>query len=90
MVQELQSKESNTELVGSFRVEIGDMDQVVNIWRYKLGYPTATKAHKLLRTDKSLINLTRDEVKFLRKRENQLMAAFSEFIFLFQLSESPN
>lgn len=77
IVNELQSKEKNTQLVGSFRVEVGDMDQCVNIWRYKMGYPTASKTHKLLRTDKSLINLTQDEVKFLRKRENQLMAAFS-------------
>lgn len=76
-MNELQAKESNTELVGSFRVEIGDMDQVINIWRYKKGYPTATKAHGLLRTDQSLINLQNDEAKLLRKRENQLMAQFS-------------
>lgn len=37
IVNELQSKEKNTELVGSFRVEVGDMDQCVNIWRYKMG-----------------------------------------------------
>ena len=53
------------------------MDQVINIWRYKKGYPTATKAHNLLRTDKSLISLCNDEVNLLRKRENQLMAQFS-------------
>jgi len=75
-VNELQGKEKNTELVASFRVEIGNQDQCVNIWRYKNGYPTATKAHELLKSDKTLINLTSDEAKLLRKRENQLMAAF--------------
>ena len=63
--------------MGSFRVEIGDLDQAVNIWRFKKGYPTATKAHNLLRTDQSLISLQNDEAKLLRKRENQLMAQFS-------------
>lgn len=76
IVNELQAKQPDTELVGSFRVEIGDQDQVINIWRFKKGYPTVTKAHDLLRNDQTLIHLGNDEAKLLRKRENQLMAQF--------------
>ena len=77
LVNELQRKEQLCELVASFKVEIGDQDQVVNIWRYKSGYPTASRVHRLLRTDSDLNNLVKDEAQLLRKRENQFMMAFS-------------
>jgi hypothetical protein len=76
-VNELQQKEKKSELVASFKVDIGDQDQVVNIWRYNSGYPTASRVHQLLRSDSQLSSLVRDESRLLRKRENQVMVAFS-------------
>lgn len=65
------------ELVCSFRVEIGNQDQFIHIWRYHDGYKEASKLLKLIRTDDTLVKMTRDQLKDLRKRESQFMMAFS-------------
>ncbi|CAL1278350.1 unnamed protein product [Larinioides sclopetarius] len=70
-------KSDGAELVGSWRVEIGDQDQFIHIWRYKHGYPHAHQFLELCHTDKDLQNLIKDRIKFLRHRENQFMLSFS-------------
>ncbi|XP_076336453.1 protein NipSnap-like [Tachypleus tridentatus] len=75
-VQVLQEKCKTTELVGSWRVEIGDQDQVVHIWRHN-GYTNANEIFKLCDTDHDLKNLHQERVNYLRARQNQIMLAFS-------------
>lgn len=76
--QEVGSKTSNkAELVASFRVEIGNQDQFIHIWRYHDGYKQASNLHKLIRTDETLIKLNHEHLKDLRKRESQFMMSFS-------------
>ena len=76
-VSEVQSKDPNYELVASFQVDIGDQDQIVNIWRYKKGWPSASLTKKLLKTDTDLIKLNNDQAKLVRQRQSQMMMAFS-------------
>lgn len=75
--KEVTAKDPSYELVGSWRVEIGDQDQVINIWRYKKGYPSASETQKLIRSDSSLTALLNDQTKYLRQRHNQFMMPFS-------------
>ncbi|XP_076312278.1 protein NipSnap-like [Tachypleus tridentatus] len=72
----VQEKIKDTSLVGSWKVLVGDEDQVVHIWRYS-GYAAAHKAMETYRTDTELQKLQNDRVKLVRSRENQLMLAFS-------------
>lgn len=76
-MNEVRTKDPNFELVGSFRVDVGDQDQIVNIWRHKKGYPMASKTHKILRTDQDLIKIESDMSKLVRQRQSQFMMAFS-------------
>lgn len=75
--KEVQSKDTTYELVGSWRVQVGDQDQVINIWRYQKGYRLASETHKLIESDASLKALVSDQTKLLRQRQNQFMMAFS-------------
>lgn len=72
-----QKKCEGTELVGSWRVEIGDQDQFIHIWRFRHGYPHASEFLELCRTDKELQTVTKEQVSLLRYRENQYMLPFS-------------
>lgn len=48
----IQSKsELSTELAASWTVHVGDMDQVVNIWRYTGGFAAIDKAQAVLEKD---------------------------------------
>lgn len=76
-VREVSQKDPTYELVGSWRVDVGDQDQVVNIWRYQKGYAKANETRILLRSDSSLTKLVHDQTSLLRSRQNQLMMAFS-------------
>ena len=76
-VNELKEKDPTYELVASFRVDVGDQDQIVNIWKYQKGYRGASKNQQLIREDPSLAALIKDQSKMVRQRNNQLMMAFS-------------
>lgn len=41
-------KHTECELVGSWTVEIGDIDQALNLWSFKGGYAGVDKARKFL------------------------------------------
>lgn len=72
-----QKTQQKAELVASFRVEVGNQDQFVHIWRYHDGYKTTSNIQKLLRTDETITKLNHDQLKDLTRRETQFMMAFS-------------
>lgn len=75
---ELASKTQNkAELVGSWKVEIGDQDQFIHLWKYHDGYKQASNVFDTIRTDPTLVKLVNDHKKDLRKRQNQFMMSFS-------------
>ncbi|RWS26639.1 protein NipSnap-like protein [Leptotrombidium deliense] len=76
-VGELKNKDKTYELVGSWKVDIGDEDQMVHIWRFDSGFSDASKILKLLKTDDSLSKLVKQQTQYLRQRQNQLMMSFS-------------
>ncbi|XP_054715887.1 protein NipSnap-like [Uloborus diversus] len=73
----LQQKSETTELVGSWRVEIGNQDQFIHIWRYNKGYVNANEVLSLCRQDEQLQSLTKSLVKNITSRTNQYMLPFS-------------
>lgn len=76
--KEITDKTKNkAELVASFRVEIGNQDQFIHIWRYHDGYKQASNLHNLIKTDETLIKINREQMKDLVKRESQFMMSFS-------------
>ncbi|XP_064460162.1 protein NipSnap-like [Ornithodoros turicata] len=75
--QLLQSKSSDTRLIGSWQVVIGDQDQYIHVWQFKQGWRTAHNTISVCNEDADLRALQRDEAKYLRARQNQLMLPFS-------------
>ncbi|GIY58902.1 protein NipSnap [Caerostris darwini] len=75
--QHLNQKSEPTELVGSWRVEIGNQDQFIHIWRYNRGYANANQVLTLCREDQELKALSNDLVKNIITRNNQYMLPFS-------------
>lgn len=69
--------DKKAELVASFRVEIGNQDQFIHIWKYHDGYKQASNIHKIIKTDPTLVKLNKDQLKDLWKRESQFMMSFS-------------
>ncbi|XP_074594063.1 protein nipsnap [Brevipalpus obovatus] len=76
-VHESRDKTPGYELVGSFRVLIGDQDQVLNLWRFDKGYVNASMIQSNMLQDSALVKLENDRLRCLRKRENQMLLAFS-------------
>lgn len=76
-VTEAQRKEPTFELVGSWRVIVGDEDQVVNLWRHQNGYRRASAVLSSISSDATCNALLNDQRKLLRSRQNQFMMAFS-------------
>ncbi|KAI7694705.1 hypothetical protein SSS_03936 [Sarcoptes scabiei] len=75
-LNEIQSKTDKVRLIGSWKVEVGDLDQYVHIWGYD-GWNHASEVYNLKRNDTTLIALDKDQEPFLRSRQNQFMLAFS-------------
>jgi len=75
-VKESQSKDSNALLIGSWKVEIGDQDQYIHIWKYQ-GWKHANQVIKATKEDNTLQSLIKEQVPFLRSRQNQFMLPFS-------------
>ncbi|XP_015913272.1 protein NipSnap [Parasteatoda tepidariorum] len=73
----LQDVSKSSELVGSWRVEIGNQDQFVHIWRYNKGYKNANEVLTLYHEDQELHSLTKSLVKNVICRTNQYMLPFS-------------
>lgn len=76
--KEIVNKTNNkAELVASFRVQIGNEDEFIHIWRYHDGYKQTSNLQKLIRTDELLVKLNKEQLKYLRKRQLQSMLSFS-------------
>lgn len=48
--------EISSELIGSFTVHVGDMDQVLHLWRYTGGFEKIDTASRVLENDNVSIN----------------------------------
>lgn len=78
-VQIIESKKDNVacELVGSWSVQVGDMDQFVHLYRYTGGFEMIDLAEKSFGADPGYVTLARDRGSLLRNRHLQYLLAFS-------------
>ncbi|XP_011137825.1 protein NipSnap [Harpegnathos saltator] len=67
----------NCELVGSWTVEVGDLDQALHLWQYTGGYESVDHAQAVLSTDEAYQRLLRERGNYLRSRHLQYLLAFS-------------
>lgn len=75
----IHSKQSdlNCELVGSWTVHVGDLDQALHLWRYTGGFASIDKSLNLLRKDEDFQKLLAERGNYLRSRHLQYLLAFS-------------
>lgn len=76
-VQLIDAHKLNYELVASWTVELGDLDQALHLWRYTGGFATIDSAKKKLAQDKDFVALQKERGKLLRSRHLQYLLAFS-------------
>ncbi|KAM0734274.1 Protein NipSnap [Formica fusca] len=69
--------ELNCELVGSWTVEVGDLDQALHLWQYTGGYERIDHAQTVLSQDESYQRLLKERGNYLRSRHLQYLLAFS-------------
>jgi len=69
-------KYPNAKLTGSWRSEIGVLDQYVHLWQHKT-YSEYADTFNLLSKDKEDIEFKRKLCKLIHKRENQICLSFS-------------
>ncbi|KYN35666.1 Protein NipSnap [Trachymyrmex septentrionalis] len=75
----IHSKKSdlNCELVGSWTVEVGDLDQALHLWQYTGGYERIDHTQAVLSKDESYQRLQTERGNYLRSRHLQYLLAFS-------------
>ncbi|XP_046980273.1 protein NipSnap [Schistocerca americana] len=73
----IQSRNLSCELVGSWTVTVGDLDQALHLWRYTGGFTSIDKARKELLQDPEFVRLQKERGKMLRSRHLQYVLAFS-------------
>ncbi|KDR08564.1 protein NipSnap [Zootermopsis nevadensis] len=76
-VQLIDAHKLNYELVASWTVELGDLDQALHLWRYTGGFATIDNAKKTLAQNKDFVALQKERGKLLRSRHLQYLLAFS-------------
>ncbi|XP_008560243.1 protein NipSnap [Microplitis demolitor] len=81
--------ELHCELVGSWTVEVGDLDQALHLWQYTGGFERIDRAQIALSKDESYQRLLRERGNFLRSRHLQYLLAFSYWPLLGK-REGPN
>ncbi|KAL5278263.1 NIPSNAP1 family protein [Megaselia abdita] len=64
-------------LVGSWTVQVGDMDQCVHLWRYTGGFEKIDQAKEELWHDEDYMKLMAERGNLLRSRHLQYLLAFS-------------
>ncbi|OXU28281.1 hypothetical protein TSAR_009495 [Trichomalopsis sarcophagae] len=72
-----QKQDLNLELVGSWTVEVGDLDQALHLWQYSGGFQNIDKAQALLANDEPYQKLLKERGNYLRSRHLQYLLAFS-------------
>ncbi|KAK6621283.1 hypothetical protein RUM43_011589 [Polyplax serrata] len=74
----IQSKTNlKVELVGSWIVLVGDMDQALHLWKYVGGYSEIDNVKKVLPQDQEYQQLAKERGLFLRARHLQYLLKFS-------------
>nr|BAN20533.1 nipsnap [Riptortus pedestris] len=74
---ESRKDELHSELVGSWTVEVGDLDQTLHLWRHTGGFSGMDVAKQKLSTDNDYLKLEAERGKFLRSRHLQYLLSFS-------------
>ncbi|XP_066602656.1 protein NipSnap [Prorops nasuta] len=69
--------ELNCELVGSWTVEVGDLDQALHLWQYKGGFERIDHTQIYLSKDQAYQQLLKERGNYLRSRHLQYLLAFS-------------
>ncbi|KAK3908671.1 Protein NipSnap [Frankliniella fusca] len=69
--------ELNCELVASWTVTVGDMDQALHLWRYTGGFNSVDKTKLILGKDESFLKLQKERGNYLRSRHLQFLLAFN-------------
>ncbi|XP_015438752.1 PREDICTED: protein NipSnap [Dufourea novaeangliae] len=79
VVNILNSKKSELqlELVGSWTVTAGDIDQALHLWRYNGGYDSVDRTQVELSQNKAYQQLFKEGGKYVRSRYLQYLLAFS-------------
>ncbi|KAH8254883.1 hypothetical protein KR038_007343, partial [Drosophila bunnanda] len=65
------------DLVASWTVQVGDMDQCLHLWKYTGGFEKIDQAKEDLWNDPEYLSLMHERSKFLRSRHLQYLLAFS-------------
>lgn len=78
-VQFIESKKTDIaqELVASWTVQVGDMDQVLHLWRYTGGFEAIDQAKDNLWHDPDYLRLMAERGTYLRSRHLQYLLMFS-------------
>jgi len=77
-VQLIESKkELACELVASWSVQVGDLDQCLHLWRYTGGFEKVDLAERELKKDPDYVKLATEQGGLLRARHLQYLLAFS-------------
>lgn len=78
-VQLIQSKKDDIscDLIGSWTVAVGDMDQVIHLWRYKGGFKKIDEAKNDLWSNEDYLKLMTERGNYLRSRHLQYLLQFS-------------
>jgi len=78
-VQLIESKKDSLacDLIASWTVQVGDMDQALHLWRYTGGFEKIDKAHNELSQDQDYVKLEYERGQLLRSRHLQYLLAFS-------------
>ncbi|KAI4489407.1 hypothetical protein M0802_011162 [Mischocyttarus mexicanus] len=77
------------ELVGSWTVSVGDLDQALHLWQYTGGYEQIDYAQLLLSKDENYQRLLKERGNYLRSRHLQYLLAFSYWPLL-EKRKGPN
>uniref|UniRef100_A0A6M2DMX4 NIPSNAP domain-containing protein n=1 Tax=Xenopsylla cheopis TaxID=163159 RepID=A0A6M2DMX4_XENCH len=78
-VELVNSKNDNLscELIGSWTVQVGDLDQALHLWRYTGGYERVDQAIRELDNDTDYVKLMSERGNYLRSRHLQYLLSFS-------------
>ncbi|GLH03870.1 Protein NipSnap [Gryllus bimaculatus] len=75
--QLIHSRDLHCELVGSWTVQVGDLDQALHLWRYTGGFASIDNAKLQLSKDPDWVKLLTERGGMLRSRHLQYVLAFS-------------
>ncbi|KAL1110471.1 hypothetical protein AAG570_007999 [Ranatra chinensis] len=74
---ESHKNELSCELVASWTVQVGDMDQVLHLWRHIGGFSGIDRSKHFLIHDKDYLTLEEERGNYLRSRHLQYLLSFS-------------